>query len=378
MSSIDRRHAPRRHRRGKNAKRNHKSVDSVKTPNEVVYRPSFKTGQIVPDRYFVWLDLFNVGQFPAGGGANYGFALNNINFPLNNTGANGLLPSLEIAAGTCDPAGLKNLLFNSTTSAGLWTNYRVWKVAVEFCATPQANVDTLLVAMAPVLGSGSNYGTNATMVQGPNSCYHTCSTGQGNHNTLKKMWSLPQLLGVPDRDYGALSLSTYGTYGVPPVRPVFLQIDWAAETDVNTTLVVPYTIKVRYFVEFFQRCDTALIDTVSLLRTKISNNTLKNESKDEVDDTTNTPSYSDEDYERVKDSSHSSHLSTDSPVRDGNPIAPIPSVKLTSCGVRSDIPIYLETSQFNNVLAPTLRLTSAMNDTPTHSLNSKKKLPSSK
>jgi len=221
----------------------------------------------LPDRMFTWINLAALGYYTLGA-ATYGagFALNFPNFPLNNAGAvSTKLPNPSRAVTVINPCGYKNLIYNGTTTTGLYYYGRVWAVKGTFHVQPQAAGDALTAAIAPVIGTGNSYTGTSTCMQGPFAKVATCTSGSNAKDcVLSFNYSLPKIFGVPPKDYAGGVITGSGNSfgdGSAPALLAFANI-WLSTLDqANTTANIGWVLKLQYLVEFWSSTDTALIDT---------------------------------------------------------------------------------------------------------------------
>lgn len=241
-----------------------KGKAKINKVTSLTFRPSRYTHQIVPDRYFCWLEISNMGNFPsASASGSYGMLINTFPFPFNLKGVTpAILPALLIGANVQDPSGYKNIIYNATTSTGLYGYYRVWSVAVTLVVMPQITGDNVVVGMAPITPpSTSGYPNVIELSQSPNNVTKTCTPLTPKENVLYAKYSFPSLLGCSKKDYGTLGSQTNGSNATAPAIPIALNIVYQTLDQQNTANTVGYSIKVRYHVEFFGRTDQELLDS---------------------------------------------------------------------------------------------------------------------
>lgn len=233
----------------------------VSRTTTLVFKQSFLTRQPIPDRYFCWLNCFMTGATNVGVGSNTGtwqIKLNALTFPFN-TGSP--MPNPIQAVNVTNPAGLKNLLFNSTTSTGLWGFYRVHRVRVSHTFQPQTAGDNCTCGIAPLINTGG-YGGLITLSQGPNAkTIVTTIGGTGANDTLYQNIDVAAALGIKKELYAANVFTTAGSFAAPPTQVLNLQAIY--NTIDNSVLTAPlqYAVRLQFLVEFFERIDTALIDS---------------------------------------------------------------------------------------------------------------------
>ena len=162
-----------------------------------------------PDRYLCWLNIENQGS-NGGAGSNtftFGVALNDPVVPFSKSGpiAVSLVNPVQSIA-TWDPAGLRNILFNSTTGTGIYTQFRVWTTIVRVTFTPGNAADSVNGAIVPLAQSSNAYTTFESICQAPNSVTWTSTFGSyGEASTGTAVYGIPALYGVPNKLYPAVS-----------------------------------------------------------------------------------------------------------------------------------------------------------------------------
>lgn len=219
--------------------------------------------QPVADSYITDIFATAQGSFSIGAGSKtsgFAFSLNYPVFPFNQVGALGVgLPNPIIANNTNDPAGLKNLLFNSGTATGLWLNGITLATAVELTVQPQNIGDNVKVVMVPVANSTANYGNPENAGAGPNSVERTFTSVYPSK--MYRSWSPAAIAGIPDRLWES-QMGTYNfTFASAPVPQQFVQVWYRTMNNVDLVSILPVMIRVRYTVRFFNRADAALLDT---------------------------------------------------------------------------------------------------------------------
>lgn len=216
--------------------------------------------QPFPDRYFAWLEINNSGYWAANAGASVGFDVdaNQLTTPFN-PAVGSVMPNPLVAANVAQPAGLKNLVTNAGTGTGLYVNYRVWRAICTITVQPTSSGDPQIICIAPTTAGGI-YGSITTASQGPNSVKGTATSSTGtSDNTVQCNISLPKVLGVPESVYAA-DINTAGSFSTGPVTSANFQFFAYNQNQVVNTNKLPYTVRVRYFVEFFNRTDSSLLD----------------------------------------------------------------------------------------------------------------------
>lgn len=210
----------------------------------------------MPDSYKCWVTLTNTGYWPTAVQTNsFQFVVDQIVDPFNATGGTGkTIPNPLVSASGVSPSGVRNLLYNTVTSTGIYKNYRVWRVKLRFEVAPQLNGDASTIAMAPVIGAAGAYAGINQICQAPNSVSKMAVVG--TPNVLTANWSIPELLGIKESDYATTSTaSTYATSGT-----ILPQVGYNA-VDGNLANALPFFIKIQQFVEFFSRSDYNLLQT---------------------------------------------------------------------------------------------------------------------
>lgn len=230
----------------------------------VIYKPSLRTHYIQPTRYFVWLETYVQGYISPGAASyTWQLSMNEPQHPLNNTGATtNKWPTPLASLSSYTPAGFKNLLQTSATGSGLYVNVRVWRCKGQVTIMPQNAGDELQFAIAPNADAGAAYSSFLTIAQGPGSKTKQISSATSSAaNTLRFNYSIPKLLGIPKKDYSALTTQTYNSDGVLAGTPVYLQL--YAQNSYNSNFVDAVAVQGKFFYlcEFFNRSDTQIYDT---------------------------------------------------------------------------------------------------------------------
>lgn len=232
-------------------------------PTFLKFARSYICKQPMPDRYDCWLFLDNYGHYASGAAVgSAAFSLNNLNTPLNVTGALGVaLPNPVTAVGSAMYAGLKNLLYNAATGTGIWNFARVWSVRVELWFCPQSTGDTINVSMAPVTGNVAAYLTVVTCGQGPNSCNSSMTNGvAASMNTIRNYYSMPALCGISQKEYAADDTHSFNLGAAAPNPTVYLNVQWGTADAQNLASTLPWKLRLAAHVEFYSRVDSALLD----------------------------------------------------------------------------------------------------------------------
>jgi hypothetical protein len=244
----------------KYSKRGNKSKGyGVKDATLVKVPSAHSSDQLVPDRFMTWLDISN-NAFIAAGQAfgRYGFGLNIITLPFSQNGGNSVFPNLSVVAGTAQPNGLKNLLYNSGTSTGLYNFYRVWKVHVSVTAVPLGTHDSIVLVANPINANG-DYGSCTTAMQGPNAKVIVATNS--TPKTVSSSYDVPALMGILKSDYASLTPNTTGSFATTPASYLFCQITAQTVSNEDLAYNLGLVINIRYQVEFLQRADVVLLDS---------------------------------------------------------------------------------------------------------------------
>lgn len=217
----------------------------------------------MPDSLFTWVNVQNQGAVATGAGSNtgtFGFAINDIVHPFSKSGGVGVtLPLPIIAIATQNPAGVTNLMSGFVAGAGLYQNFRVWAIDVTLTVTPGNAADSQSCAIAPLSVAGVAYANNETASAGPNAVSKSSTFGSsGAGNTLRALWKMPALHGVPARLYKAFA-SNIGNAVTAPGLPLFAQFTFRDDANQNLTANLGIRVNLQYHVEFFNRTDTGLI-----------------------------------------------------------------------------------------------------------------------
>jgi len=244
---------------GWSSSRSSRLNDSVTTLN---FKASLGTRMPLPDRYLTWISLENQGSYPVGASASqsFFFALNDIVFPLNKPGPGTALPNPVLAIGTQVPVGVRNLLVSAVVpGVGIYTQFRVWSTQLELTFSPQGAGDNINIAVAPLAQAGLAVSNFQQLCSAPNAVIKQCMFGSSSEsNTIRAMWSMPALAGVPKKLYPAFA-SAIGNGTVPPGLPYFVQVGYQTNTNAVTVAIVPVKVVIRYHVEFMNRADAALL-----------------------------------------------------------------------------------------------------------------------
>lgn len=230
-------------------------------PSLLKFAYSYYCKQPFPDRYDCWLTYDNVGSFATGTATGaFGFALNDIVYPLNKPGALNLkLPFPFAAVTAANPAGLKNILYNNVTSTGLYNQFVVLGTQVSMIVTPGNAPDSLAVSMAPVVGSTLNYVDVVRCGQGPNSVQKVIQFAQGDR-TMSQFYSGPSLRGQSYTEYIGDS-NNWGSFSTPPPIGTFSNVQWETQAQNTTNNAVNFTVQIKFHCLFFGRVDTGLLDS---------------------------------------------------------------------------------------------------------------------
>lgn len=240
------------------------NATSTSSNSRLTHKASLRTRQLMPDSYSTWITTTNAGYWPSVAGAatnSFQFAIDQIVDPLSLTGGTGkVLPNPISALATTSGAGVKNLLYNTTTSTGLYLNFRVWRVKVEIQVIPQAAPDATMIAMAPIREATNSYTTLNQIAQAPNSSSITVVSGTSAHqDSIKGNYSLPDLVGVSRTGFEApVGLSFY-VYNSAPRN--FIQVGYNTVTNAIPTQPLQIMITMQQYVEFLGRADSVLLNS---------------------------------------------------------------------------------------------------------------------
>jgi len=254
--------------KSKKSKSRHAKKRTKRNPMTIVHVPkSLKLHQPMPDQYWCWLRHQSQGLIPIFGGAgaiySWGYQGNNPWLPLNtHGGATNSMPSPVVSVNTQQPSGLKNLLYNATTATGLYQTGRVWKVRGKITYYPQALSDQVLCCMAPVIGSSAAYTLSSNMMDGPHgvgwiaSAYNTSKL-----NSHSFQYDIKEILALTHEEMSGNNLNTF-TYSTAPTSANQVNILNIVQTldQVITNNTIPVVLELEYYVEFFNRCDTQILD----------------------------------------------------------------------------------------------------------------------
>lgn len=232
------------------------------------FKSSLNTSQSVPDRYLTWLTFENAG-FVGGAvsAASYSFGLNNVVAPFGtaNTGTV-TIPNPFVAVATGNPAALKNLLFNATTSTGLWSRVRVWSVRVDIefgyissFSTGTSTGAAVHVGAALIIGTSTSYAAVTGLSNGPKSKAMTIISGT-KPSMLQMVYSIPALLGVKKDHFSGPLVGSDQSFGTMPNQYCALQFGFATANGANLgSDSFTFRIRMQQHCEFYNRVDTALL-----------------------------------------------------------------------------------------------------------------------
>lgn len=242
--------------------------NSATSANTTVSKIDFKlskfTKQIVPDRLFTWLTIENQGFTPGGAGSNvgtFGFALNDIVFPLNKPGPTAtLIPNPTQAVNAWNEQGLKNLLFNTATNTGLYNNFRVWTAIANVTFSLANAADSAVNAvLLPLSQAAVAYATPEAMSAAPNSVTKVCAQGSaGASCTVTCVAGHPALAGVPKNLFPSYA-PALGAFSATPGLPMFFQVGWRTAANIVLNNALGIRIQIQYKVEFCNRVDSGLL-----------------------------------------------------------------------------------------------------------------------
>jgi hypothetical protein len=230
-------------------------------------RLSFISGprhQPIPDRYFCTLEVSELGHIASAAAAatNWVFPLSAIAHPFNQVNGGNAIPNPLVAVATLSPAGLQNLLYNTTTSTGLWTFYRVWRTHYEVNTQPTNAADSTVTVVSPVQTTSTPPFANILTAQdSPGSQMAICTQANPTRkNTVIGNVSIPGVLGLTEAGYSAMTTNTYGSYTNVPVEAVYALVTQSTMNDAVYAAQCGLHVTVRYDVEFFNRADVELLD----------------------------------------------------------------------------------------------------------------------
>jgi hypothetical protein len=227
----------------------------------------FNTGprhQPVPDRYFCTLEVTELGHYASAAAAyqHWVFPLSAIAHPFNQVNGDAAIPNPLVAVASLSPAGLQNLLYNTTTSTGLWEQYRVHRCHYELNCQPTNGADDSIIVVSPCQSSSTPPFANIlNAADSPGSKMRVCSQANPTaQNTVKGTVDIAGVLGLTRPAYEADTTNTYGTYTNLPVETVYAFVTSTTMSDAAYTASCGLHVKLLFEVEFFQRADTALLD----------------------------------------------------------------------------------------------------------------------
>ena len=137
----------------------------------------------------------------------------------------------------------------------------MWSTEVFITFTSGNAADTINIAMAPLAQAAVAYSSAEPLASAPNSVTR-CATfgGSGDSCTMKALWGLPPLNGLPGKLYPAFA-SALGTASTLPGLPMFVQVAWRTDDNNALSATAGIRVQVRYHVEFLNRCDAVLLNT---------------------------------------------------------------------------------------------------------------------
>jgi hypothetical protein len=268
-NTMTTRQAPSYYKKFNNYKKRYTNKKYNMNTTSLAFKESLSLHQPVPDEYWCWLTASNQGALNVGNANNHWeMSLNTLQYPFNVLPpGGGALPNPAQAVATWNPTGFTNIISNPAlinaggVYTGLYYSYRVWAAEATVTYMPTTAVDSSMLTMAP-LGQGILYGSTSTQIQSPNSCFKLITAGvSSDANTLKCFYSIPEILGVPKKNFASLSGAgggTAGVWGTGPTTIVFLQVRSANATGANNANTMGINVTVRYHVQFFGRVDVNL------------------------------------------------------------------------------------------------------------------------
>jgi len=232
------------------------------------FRGSLATSQPVPDRYLTWLTFENAGFIGgAVSAASYSFGINNVVAPFGtaNTGTV-TIPNPFVAVATGNPLGLKNLLFNASTSTGLYERVRVWtsRIDIEFGYISSFSTGTSTGAMvhvgaAPIVGTTTSYAAVTGLSNGPKSKAISIISGT-KPSMISMIYSIPALLGINKAHFNGPLVGSDQSFTTQPSQYVALQFGFATANGANLgSDSFAFRIRMQMHCEFYNRVDTALL-----------------------------------------------------------------------------------------------------------------------
>jgi len=221
--------------------------------------PSTKSAPF-PDKFFTTLEVQLPGFLSAGVTGSvvaYGMNMLSLTYPYSAGGTYTAWPNPLSSVSTTNPTGLRNILYNSTAGTGLYQNYRVHGVDIEFWAMPQLAVDMINVALCPVNGA-SAVSAYSVVADAPYAKNKTMILGQVKENVIRYKFKPREFKGETKEQWRTDD-STLGTFASPPTDIITMGVYViACQQSTNNTNVIPYNMKAKYFIEFFQPITTLL------------------------------------------------------------------------------------------------------------------------
>lgn len=184
--------------------------------------------------------------------------MNNPVFPFNTTSplAN---PHQPVATWNC--TGLKNVLFNASTTTGIWRYGMVIGTKLMLDVYPESSNDNTMVAVSAcqdVASLGGPYPSAEAIAQSPSSAVMIADANSKNH--LVKYWSSAQLAGL-NNELWATQFNNYSfTAALGPVVIQLLQVSFDKLDNGTFTSNVGIRAQLQFRVRLFGRVDSALLE----------------------------------------------------------------------------------------------------------------------
>lgn len=233
-------------------KRHHAST------TKLLFKPSKSIHQPLPDRYFTWLEQNNSGYITAAAAAFsvFGLCLNGAaaQFPFNISVGLGTIPNGLPAVASAAATGHTNLFT-------IYKYCRIWGVKVSVTMVPQSQSDSGQLVMAPFVDA--TYAATVAGIlqaaQAPGSVVRLInSSAPMSTNTVRKYYSIPELLGISKKDYAIGSNGSFQN-GSPVTGPIAsLFVGYRTLDQANTSTPVGIEVQCNWLVEMFMRNDSTL------------------------------------------------------------------------------------------------------------------------
>jgi hypothetical protein len=222
----------------------------------------------MPLKFHTQFTYANAGYFPVattfGTLTQFPINISNLVFPQSLTGANWTAWANPVSAvTTADPTGLRNLMYQSSTSTGFYNQYRVKEVIARVSIFPETSLDNLNVIYLPLNGpTGATMGganTIASLQDAP-FAQHKIINQVSPNGGVHTVRILPhQIRGQTITQYNN-DPSNVGTYSVPPVNVITLSVLVQTQDQAATNASVGWNVHLTYKVELMYPISQLLLD----------------------------------------------------------------------------------------------------------------------